>query len=131
MEDSDTLTHALIGAVVTTVLSWFVPLAPIAGGAVTAYLQGTDTQGGVRSGALSGLIALVPLGLLGLAIVGFVGIFTLDPTGTAVSLIVVVAALLVGALYVVGLSALGGYLGAYLTAEYELKRRSEPVERHP
>lgn len=131
MEDSDILTHALIGAVVTTVLSWFVPLAPIAGGAVTAYFQSADEETGVRSGALSGLIALVPLGLLGLAIVGFVGIFTLDPTGTAVSLVVVIVALLVGSLYVVGLSALGGYLGAYLVKEYELERRSEPVERRP
>lgn len=118
MDDSDTLTNALIGAVVTAILSWFVPLAPIVGGAVAAYLQGADAEGGVRNGALSGLLALVPLGLLGLAIVGFVGLFTLDPVGTAVSLVVVVGALLVGSVYVVGLSALGGYLGAYLYAEY-------------
>ncbi len=128
MEDSKTLTNALIGAVITGILSWFVPLAPIGGGAVSAYLQRADTEAGVRVGALSGLIALVPFGLLGLAIVGFVGLFTLDPTGTAVSFVAVVVALLVGSIYVVGLSALGGYLGAYLADEYELKR-TEPSDR--
>lgn len=118
MNDSNTLTNALIGAVVTAILAWIVPLAPIVGGAVTAYLQRGDRETGVRVGALSGLLSLVPLALLGIAIVGFIGLFTLDPTGTAVSLIAVVIVLLVGSVYVVGLSALGGYLGAHIVTEY-------------
>ncbi|ADJ16285.1 DUF5518 domain-containing protein [Halalkalicoccus jeotgali] len=131
MGDSNALTNALIGAILTAVLSWVVPLAPIGGGAVAAYLQGADTAAGVRTGTLSGVIALVPLGVLGAAVVGLVGVVTLDPTGTAVSLAVVAAALFVSTLYVVGLSALGGYLGTYLFDEYGRTGRSIRPEERP
>jgi hypothetical protein len=118
MTESNTLINALIGALVTGILAWFVPLAPLVGGAATAYLERADKNTGVRTGALSGAIALLPLALVGVGIVAFVGLFTFDPVGTTISVLAVGFALLAGVLYVVGLSALGGYLGAYLATEY-------------
>lgn len=124
MNDSNTFVNALVGAVLTGILAWIVPLAPIVGGAATAYLQRADTNEGVRTGALSGAIALVPVALLGAGVVAVVGVFTLDPIGISASIVGVGFLLALGALYVVGLSALGGYLGGYLAVRYG-RRRTE------
>jgi len=114
---SDSTLHALIGAVVTVVFS-FVPFSPVLGGGVAAYLNDADTSDGVRIGALSGLIASVPLLLIGLLAVTFLGFFAIGVGngGIGIGLGGLFAILLIGVVtiaYTVGLSALGGYLGAY------------------
>lgn len=115
---SDSTLHALIGAVVTVVFS-FIPFSPVLGGGVAAYLNDADTSDGVRIGALSGLIAAVPLLLFGLLAFAIFGLFTVSGpgmNGMALGLGGLFVLLLVGVVavaYTVGLSALGGYLGAY------------------
>jgi hypothetical protein len=115
---SDSTLHALIGAVVTVVFS-FVPFSPVLGGGVAAYLNDADTGEGVRIGAISGVIAAVPLFVVGLLAVAVFGIFTVSGPGmggTAFGLGGLFLLALVGVFavaYTVGLSALGGYLGAY------------------
>ncbi len=115
----NTLLNALIGAVVTVVTTFFIPLSPLLGGAIAGYLEGESAESGLRVGALSGVMALVPLLVvvpLGLAL------FIFEPIA-AVSLLVI-AAIVVGFLgvYTVGFSALGGLLGVYLYEEFGSKR---------
>jgi len=113
---SDSTLHALIGAVVTVVFS-FVPFSPVLGGGVAAYLSEADTSDGVRIGAVSGLIATLPLVLFGLLAVSFMGFFALgagNGIGVGIGgLLIVLVVGLVAVAYTVGLSALGGYLGTY------------------
>jgi len=117
---SDSTLHALLGAVVTVVLS-FVPFSPVLGGGVAAYLNGADASRGLRVGALSGAIATVPLVLFGLLLVSFLGLFALGMQGGVAfgigSLLVIIVFGVIAAVYTVGLSALGGYLGSYLVDE--------------
>jgi hypothetical protein len=109
--DQSRLLSAIVGAVVTVVLS-VVPLSPIVGGAVAAYLRGGDREEGLRVGALSGGIAAVPILLLLLVVFGAIGLFAIFD-GVR-SLLVLAGGFLVSAALVVafvaGLSALGGYL---------------------
>jgi hypothetical protein len=117
---SDSTLHALLGAVVTVVLS-FIPFSPVLGGGVAAYLNEADTNTGLRVGALSGLFAAVPLVLFGLLAVFFLGFFAFGlHGGPALGLGGLLVVLVIGGVavaYTVGLSALGGYLGAYLVGE--------------
>jgi hypothetical protein len=115
---SDSTIHAFLGAVATVLLG-FVPFSPVLGGAVAAYLD--ETEDGLRIGAISGLIASIPLVFfllvvltLGAAVLGFGGPARGPFLGGALFLLFGV--LFVGA-YTVGLSAIGGYLGAYLVGE--------------
>lgn len=108
---SETLVNALIGAVVTVLVS-FVPFSPIVGGAVAGYLERGD---GIRIGAISGLIAVIPLFLLAFAIVAIVGLFAADAAALVLVGLFVFAFVVT---YTVALSALGGFLGEYLAAEY-------------
>ena len=62
MAEGDTLVDALIGGVVSIVLS-FTALSPILGGAVAGYLQGGDRGAEIRVGAYAGLVAAVTIGL--------------------------------------------------------------------
>ncbi|WP_458185104.1 DUF5518 domain-containing protein [Haladaptatus sp. NG-WS-4] len=113
MGNDKRLIHAIIGAVVTIVTA-FIPFSPVLGGALAAYLEDSNTDDGVRIGAISGAIATVPMILAGFL---FVSIFAFGgvPGGFLVFLVLLgVFALL----YTMGLSALGGYVGAYLAAEY-------------
>lgn len=112
--------NALVGAAASVVLA-FLPFSTVLGGAVAGYLQGEDTGDGLRVGAVAGVFALIPLMLvlfvLGsfFAFVPFVGgpRAGVGVLGIAVLLVVLVF----GTVYVVGLSALGGVLGAYLKRE--------------
>jgi hypothetical protein len=121
-----TLVSALVGAVVTVVTS-FVPLSPLLGGAVAAYLRGGDRSESLRVGAISGLIAAVPFaGVLGLVFVGF-GLFGIAGAsggmgagpglGIATFLLIAVFVLVVAALLSAGLSAAGGYILAVVLEE--------------
>ncbi|MFB6079693.1 MAG: DUF5518 domain-containing protein [Haloferacaceae archaeon] len=109
-----TLIHAVVGAVAGTVLA-FVPLSPLLGGVVAGYLEGGDPQDGLKVGAVAGAIMVIPfvcIGLLLTVLLGF-GIGTSAVAFGVVALVVV----LIGALYTVGLSVVGGYLGGYLERE--------------
>lgn len=115
----DTTTNAIVGAVVTLVAS-FVPLSPILGGIVAGYLQRGERTAGARVGGLAGLVAAVPIVLLFVSlIVGLVGVSTEFGAGVEASFITAVLAVgaLISVLYLIALSAIGGYLGVYLYDE--------------
>lgn len=117
-QQPDSVTLAIIGAVVTVVTS-FVPLSPILGGVVSGYLGGGDGADGTRVGAYAGLVAAVPLVLLALFLLGGFAIVAteLGLGGVAVFVaLALVSASLVSVAYLVGLSALGGYIGVSLAA---------------
>lgn len=102
----------VVGAMVGTLLG-FVPLSPALGGAAAGYLDPDESASGLGSGALAGLLATLPL----LVWAGFasVGLLTvLD--GELVGLAAIVGAVFVlfSVAYLVGLSALGGYVGGRL-----------------
>ncbi len=80
MSTDNTLLNAVIGAIATFGLS-FTGISPVLGGALAAYLEGGDTGDGLRVGALSGLIAALPLGLL--VVAGF-ALFAFGSTGAAI-----------------------------------------------
>lgn len=112
MDTTNTLLNAAIGAVATIGLS-FLGVSPVIGGALAAYLEGGETGDGVRIGALSGLIASLPVA--GILAVALVVLPLTGDIGVAIGgfiLVVAVVAIAVG--YTVALSALGGFLGAYL-----------------
>jgi hypothetical protein len=114
----DSVTLAIIGAVVTVVTS-FVPLSPILGGIVSGYFRGGDGPAGARVGAYAGLVAAVPFALLALFILGgFAVVATELGLGTVAVFVALtlVFSSLVGLAYLVGLSALGGYIGVSLAA---------------
>jgi len=125
MDTENTLFNAVIGAVASVLLS-FTGIGPTLGGTVAGYLNndGTaETGDGLRVGALSGLIASIPivaLLLLVLVFLPFLGFFGFPlEAGFAAGGIVIFAAIAVlgGVTYTVVLSALGGLLGVYLKGE--------------
>ncbi|MFW6448077.1 MAG: DUF5518 domain-containing protein [Halobacteriota archaeon] len=109
--------NALVGAAVTVVLAPVVPFSALVGGGVTGYLSPED---GLAVGALSGLIAIVPL-LLVFGLVGTIGLGVglFAPFVAGLTLLV----LLIGLVFLLGtvvvLSAVGGLLGAYVRTELE------------
>lgn len=117
MSQGDTYLNAFIGAVVTVVTS-FTVVSPVLGGAVAAYLDGADRSRGVRVGAISGVIASIPLALVFLLIAvvfSFLGFGGWEGLGVGlVAIGITFLVFLAIALYTVGLSALGGYLGGML-----------------
>jgi hypothetical protein len=127
MAEGDTLLNALIGAVVGIVLS-FVPFSTVLGGAVAGYLQGGDRAEGLRVGALSGAVMLVPIFLFATF---FGGVFFFAAGGVvlpheavalsgAFALFALLFALIAGLVYVVGLAAVGGFLGNYVKQDTDV-----------
>lgn len=94
----------------------FIPLSTVLGGAVAGYLEGGDMDAGLRVGALAGIIMLIPFALFGLLFVMFFLGFGTGGAPIAFGLFAVII-LLFGAVYTVGLSAVGGYLGVYIKHE--------------
>lgn len=119
MTEHHTLMNALVGAAVTVVLA-FLPFSAVLGGAVSGYLQGGEYGDGARVGALSGLVASVPLALLGLLLAGF---FLIVPVSSgprsllALALVVLVSVGAFVGIYLVGAGALGGMLGIYVAEQ--------------
>lgn len=101
-----TLLNALIGAIATFIFS-FTIVSPVLGGALAGYLEG---ERGIRVGAISGLMAIAPLVLLAFLVVGLLSFGVPAFAG----LMILLFGGIILTLYVIGLSALGGYLGVYL-----------------
>lgn len=120
MGDGDTLFNAVVGAVVTVVLS-FTGFSPLLGGGVAGYLQRGDRAEGARVGAISGAIASIPFVVLLVAVFSFFGLFLtggdLGVAGAGFAIVLVVFVLALA--WNVGLGAIGGYLGVYVLAEFE------------
>jgi hypothetical protein len=122
MGKDDTLLNAVIGAVVTVVTT-FIPFSPVLGGAVAAYLQESGQSASVKVGAISGLVASIPFVLFVLflgSLFPFLPAFGTPGAVAGLFGIFLVFAILTGALYTIGLSALGGYLGWYVRTETDI-----------
>ncbi len=105
--------YAFLGAIVTVVVS-FVPFSPVLGGAVAGYMHDGGTSRGTRIGAASGVIAAIPLALIFVllfVVMSVGGLTTGEFAGPVFVLVLVGMVLLFAVLYIVGLSALGGYVG--------------------
>lgn len=122
MGQGDTLLNALIGAVVSVLLA-FLPFSPLIGGGVAGYLQRGTRNDGLRVGGISGLITMIPLFLVASLLGGvfFLQMVGLDPRAGFGFGFLVLFALLFFVLYTVALSALGGYLGAYVVSETDIR----------
>ncbi|MFB6069529.1 MAG: DUF5518 domain-containing protein [Halanaeroarchaeum sp.] len=116
MAEGDTLLNAVIGAIASVVLA-FLPFSPVLGGAVAGYLQKGDRSEGLRVGAYAGILAAIPLLLVVFLFGGLIAFGAFFSARAAIGGLFVLLALVFGLLYSVGLSALGGYLGAYVATE--------------
>lgn len=113
---------ALAGGLVTFV-TVFLPLAPVAGGAVAGYLRAGDARAGARTGALAGVVTLVLLTGLATGVLALlpvpIGARTFpDPLGLALGL---GGALL--AAYVLVSSTVGGVCGTFAASEVDIMGR--------
>lgn len=128
MNNRETLKNALIGAVVTIVFA-FTAVSPAIGGAVAGYLQQEPPMRGARVGALSGAIASLPfLVVLGLGVAVFFGTSPGGvgaPGGVELAIILLLIVPL-GVLWNAGLSAVGGYVGAYIRTNSGSKESTPP-----
>jgi hypothetical protein len=130
MAEGETLVNAVLGAVVSVVLAPLVPFAPVVGGMVAGYLEGGDRSAGLRVGALSGGVALVPLLVLGVVLAN-VFVFVLSgavgvPRAVGgLGLVVLLLGTVFLAVYTVGLSTAGGWLGNYVRYDTDVGRGNE------
>lgn len=122
MGEGDTLLNALIGAVVSVVLA-FLPFSTVLGGGVAGYLQNEPRKEGLRVGAISGAIAMIPIFLFVSLFGGmfFFSMLGLGPRGLLGMSFIFIIGLLFLVLYTVALAALGGYLGAYIAREADIR----------
>lgn len=114
------LVHALIGGLTGLFLS-FLPFSSVLCGALASYLQGGTPRDGLKIGAVAGLIMLVPFGFLLFFAVLVFGFVSAEAGVFFLSILLVV--LFIAALYTVGGSAIGGYLGIYLQDELDTRQR--------
>lgn len=130
MAEGDTFMNAVIGAVVTAILS-FTGFSPLLGGMAAGYLQKGEPAGGVRVGALSGALATLPFLLLFFVFSGF--LFTGSMMGRGMGggmgggmgvsggfVVVLLSGFVFALVWSVGLSAIGGYLGVYIATETDV-----------
>lgn len=123
MGEHDTLLNAVIGAIASIVLS-FVPLSPVLGGAVAGYLQGGTRSDGLRVGAISGVFGLLVGAVFFAIALFFLGIFAVGAGAPralpALGVLLLVVGTVISALYTVGLSAIGGWLGNYIKYDTDI-----------
>lgn len=112
-----TALNGIIGGVVGVVL-FFIPFSTVLGGGVAGYLDGGDLVAGAKVGAIAGLVALLPF-LLVVGVIGVVGpLAMIGHSGVPAALwLVLFFVLMLATVYVVGLSIVGGMIGAYLKRE--------------
>lgn len=118
--------HALLGALVTVVTT-AIPFSPLLGGFVAGYLHDAGTDRGTRVGLVAGVFASLPLALVFffmLTVMSVGSLTTGEVAGPAFVLLLVGGILVFAALYIVGLSAVGGYLGASYAESRAEKRRA-------
>ena len=121
----NTLLNGLIGGIVAVLLS-FLPFSTVLGGAVAGYLEGGRRDDGLRVGLYAGIVALLPLVLIlvtvGTFIFGFVGMghgpMAMGLPGAGFAFFVF--GFLFLAVYTVGLSAVGGWLGNYVKTDTDV-----------
>ena len=114
---SGTLLNALVGGAVGIVLS-FVPLSTLLGGAVAGYLERGGSNG-IEAGAVAGYLERGGSnGIEAGAIAGAIMLVVFSGGAPLGFTVIAALILLFGALYTVGLGALGGYLGAYAYENY-------------
>lgn len=113
MSQRSTLVNAAIGGVVTIVTA-FLPFSPVLGGAAAGYLE---RDGGLRVGALSGIIAAIPLALV-IFLAASVFVVIPDPAAAGGLFLFIALATVLAGLYTVGLGAIGGLIGVYLADEF-------------
>ena len=108
--------NVVLGAVATGVFS-FIPFSPGIGGALAGYLERADSDRTISVGALVGLLAMTPILVILLFVLGglVAGFQTIDQSGMAL----LTGATLLFTLMVVAtigavLGALGGYVGGRL-----------------
>lgn len=113
-----TLRNALIGALVPVFL-FFLPFAAAIGGTIAGYLEAGDGRGevgdGLKVGALSGAIALLPFVVLLFGVAVLVPFVPLEVAG--LGFLFAFIAFLAAAVYLLGAGALGGVLGVVLHGE--------------
>ncbi|MFC6864967.1 DUF5518 domain-containing protein [Halomicroarcula sp. GCM10025817] len=111
-----TLVDAGWGALVTLALS-VVPFSPVVGGAVAANRHGGGYLTGLWLGTLAGVIAMLPLLVLLVPAVYIAGVlgFGIPPGTPGYGLFLALVGLLF-LCYTVGLSALGGLGGVWVSA---------------
>lgn len=107
--------NALLGGLAGILLS-FIPLSPLLGGAISGYLEDGTPNDGLKVGALAGLIMLVPFVFMGFFVFVLLTGFAAGEGILAFGFMAVVM-IVIGALYTVGLSMVGGFLGVYLQDE--------------
>lgn len=105
--------YGLIGGLAGLVLS-FIPLSPLLGGAIAGYLEGGEPKDGLKAGAIGGVMMFLPFVLLAFTVTFFLGFGGGAPI---VFSLVGLAILLFSAVYTIGLSILGGYVGTHLSGE--------------
>lgn len=116
MSDTNNWINAVIGAVITVALS-FTGFSPLLGGGVAAYLQGESPSRGAKIGAISGIIAMIPVllfAIVGVTLFAMASPMRFSPPGGVESLIIFAIMVPIMAMWIVGLSTAGGYLGAYI-----------------
>ena len=126
MGQGDTLINAIIGAVVTVVLS-FTGFSPLLGGGVAGYLQRGERMDGVRVGAISGVVATLPFLLLGFfAWTFFFAVPVMDGgmggMAGGFGIVFFLIIFLFAFTWNVILSAIGGYLGVYIAMDTDIGR---------
>jgi len=116
---ASTASLALFGAFVS-VLTSFLPGSPLLGGGLAGYFGGGTRLAGAKVGTLSGLVAVIPMVLLGGAVA--IGVTVGAPASGAFAdeallLLVVGGSTLFSVLVTVALAGAGGTLGSYFAAD--------------
>lgn len=110
--------NALVGVVAAfawSMLPLVGVLAPLVGGAVAGYLQNTGRGDGLKVGAVVGLVGTIPIVVVIVVVMSFLGVVSLSEgglvAGGAIGVFGIVA-LVVVAVTNTAVSAAGGFLGA-------------------
>jgi hypothetical protein len=115
---------ALAGGLVSFV-AVFLPLAPVAGGAVAGYLRAGDASTGAWTGGLAGLVTLALLAALASGVLALLPV----PVAADAAAFPEPAALVLGvggallAAYVLVLSTVGGVCGTFAASEVDIMGR--------